>query len=116
MTRFDSSQSTTTMADSTPLPLEQLTIDAFRPLVGATFQMRPDAATAIPMQLVEAEAQPYGRPGFRTPFSLVFRAPMSTRLPQRIYAIEGAPLGTLECFLVPIGPDGQGMRYQAIFS
>jgi hypothetical protein len=36
-------------------------------------------------------------------------------LPQHIYALEHTSLGKLELFLVPIGPDERGMRYQAVF-
>jgi hypothetical protein len=37
-------------------------------------------------------------------------------LPQRIYRIEHATLGAFDLFLVPIGPDAQGLRYQAVFT
>lgn len=38
------------------------------------------------------------------------------RLPQATYRIENANLGVLEVFLVPIGPDESGMRYEATFN
>jgi hypothetical protein len=37
-------------------------------------------------------------------------------LPQRIYRLEHAALDPLEIFIVPIGPDAEGMRYQAVFT
>ena len=37
-------------------------------------------------------------------------------MPQLIYSLEHATLGTLEVFLVPVGPDAVGMRYDAVFS
>jgi len=42
----------------------------------------------------------------------------SSFLPQAIYTFEHDQLGTLQIFIVPIGPaaDGQGMRYEAIFA
>lgn len=52
----------------------------------------------------------------RQPFSLTFRGPSNPVLAQRIYALENETLGTLEIFLVPIGPDKQGMQYEAVFS
>jgi hypothetical protein len=54
--------------------------------------------------------------GRRRPFSLIFRGPTAPVLPQRIYRLESASLGTLEIFLVPIGPDAAGLRYEAIFT
>jgi hypothetical protein len=42
--------------------------------------------------------------------------PTAPILPQRIYAVEHTSLGSLELFLVPLQPDGDGARYQVIFS
>jgi hypothetical protein len=52
----------------------------------------------------------------RTPFSLVFRGPLQPLLAQRIYRVEHDSMGTFELFLVPIGPDGVGMCYEAVFT
>jgi hypothetical protein len=37
-------------------------------------------------------------------------------LPQAIYQLEHDRMGTMDIFLVPIGPDGQGMGYEAVFN
>lgn len=52
----------------------------------------------------------------RQAFSLTFRGPNEPVLPQRIYAVENQTLGTMEIFLVPVGPDKIGMQYEAVFS
>jgi hypothetical protein len=52
----------------------------------------------------------------REPFALVFRGSAERVLAQGTHALEHDALGTLEIFLVPIGPDGEGMRYEAVFS
>jgi len=52
----------------------------------------------------------------RRPFSLEFRAPTEQTFPQRIYRMEHPELSSFELFLVPIGPDERGMRYEAIFT
>ena len=49
-------------------------------------------------------------------FSLVFRGPRDRALPQQIHRLKHAALGEIEIFLVPIGPDGVGMRYEAVFN
>jgi hypothetical protein len=54
--------------------------------------------------------------GRRRTFSLVFRGPRDPALPQKIHSLNHAALGVLQIFLVPIGPDGVGMRYEAIFN
>jgi hypothetical protein len=36
--------------------------------------------------------------------------------PQGIYRLELPERGHAELFVVPIGPDGDGMRYEAVFN
>jgi hypothetical protein len=52
----------------------------------------------------------------RAPFSLTFRCPKARLFPQRIYRVDHEEMGSLEIFLVPIGPDETGMRYEAVFA
>ena len=54
--------------------------------------------------------------GGRRPFSLIYRGPLTPILPQRIYPVEHPELGTLELFLVPVGPEQGGMQYEAVFT
>jgi len=101
--------------------LDQFTLDTFSPLLGQTFSLIADGANALPLELVEAtDLQSSGRAPAahdrRAPFSLVFRGPSTPVAPQRIYPLEHPSIGHVELFLVPIGPDGQGMRYEAIFT
>ena len=50
------------------------------------------------------------------PFSAVFRGGPGSPADQKIYTLENEDLGRMELFLVPIGPDEVGMRYEAIFN
>lgn len=52
----------------------------------------------------------------RVPFSAQFRGPRSPWARQHTYRLQNATLGELEIFLVPLGPDQQGMIYEAVFS
>jgi hypothetical protein len=52
----------------------------------------------------------------RRPFSIIFRGPADQILPQRTYRVEHEAMGSLDVFLVPIGPDDRGMRYEAVFT
>ena len=84
---------------------------------GERFRIHLDDATSFEAELVEVTA--LGEPrteGARAPFSLVFRAPAGDLVPQRIYRVEHGELGSFEIFLVPIGPDEVGMRYEAVFA
>jgi hypothetical protein len=96
--------------------LEDFTIDTFRPRLGERFCLV--AEPVLEVDLVEAETvgERAIEPSGRVPFSLVFRGPLDPVLPQRIYRFENDALGAFDLFIVPIGPDEAGMRYQAVFS
>lgn len=97
--------------------LEDLAYSDFFERVGEEFRV---AAGEAVVTLVLSEVTDLARrenPGpRRQPFSLVFRGPLRPLLAQRIWPLEHPALGRLEIFLVPIGPDATGMRYEAIFN
>jgi hypothetical protein len=71
----------------------------------------PDLAT---LRLVKVDpARKGGRAGGA--FSLLFTAPSGPWLPQAIYPVQHPTLGTMEIFLVPVGPESGGNGYQAVF-
>jgi hypothetical protein len=41
---------------------------------------------------------------------------MQPVLPQRIYHLEHPEVGGFDLFLVPVGPNAQGMQYEAVFT
>ena len=101
--------------------LESLTVETFQSRVGETFRIRSRPDTEIPAELIEA--RPLGESGRATrvskrriPFALSFRTSLSPVLPQRIYEVVHGEMGSYEIFLVPVGPDGKGMVYEAIFT
>jgi hypothetical protein len=100
-----------------PRDLAALGLADFAACVGERFGVQVDGRS-LELALLEAEALAPAapRPGGRRPFSLVFRGPRAPVLPQRVYRLESARLGALEIFLVPIGPDDAGLRYEAIFA
>jgi hypothetical protein len=67
-------------------------------------------------ELISAEAYGGRAGGSRQPFSIVFRGPSQPVLAQMTYRIEHAVLGSFDLFIVPIGPDEAGMRYEAVFA
>ncbi len=95
--------------------LDLLTIAAFAPCLGEVFQARADGL-ALDLTLIEVKAlrSRTGQP--REPFTLLFRGPLAPLLPQRIHSLHHDALGALEIFLVPIGPDETGQRYEAVFN
>ncbi|HEY4095926.1 MAG TPA: hypothetical protein VGM33_10465 [Baekduia sp.] len=100
--------------------LARLTVATFAPAVGETFVLVDDDAGRLDLELLDArthapDAPPVDATGVRSPFSLTFRGPREPLLPQRIRRLEHAAVGPLELFLVPIGQDATGTRYQAVF-
>jgi hypothetical protein len=95
--------------------LDGLSIAAFAPLVGQAFTTAGHGPS-VELALVSAQALGAAPSGHREPFSLVFRGPIAPLLQQRTYALLHEALGTLEIFIVPIGPDRQGQLYEAIFA
>jgi len=49
-------------------------------------------------------------------FSIFFTGPAQPILPQRTYSLSHDAMGTFDLFLVPIKPDGEGSRYEAVFN
>src|SRR3954465_7596348 len=98
---------------STP-DLATLRIDDFAPHLDAVFDMQLPAG-AVPLKLVKVDpVGDSGRAGGA--FSLLFTAHEGPRLVQAIYPVMHPALGTMEIFLVPIGPLAGGNGYQAIFT
>lgn len=99
---------------------QRWTIEQFEPQQATRFQWHAAAWGVRPLELIEVKRLGASRvgntPAVRAPFSLIFRDSTADALPQSIYRLEHDQLGTLEIFLVPIGPDEQGMRYQAVFT
>lgn len=52
----------------------------------------------------------------RDAFSILLQSKAEQILPQQIYRLQHATMGELDIFLVPIGQDENGVRYEAVFS
>jgi hypothetical protein len=99
--------------------LDWLTCDLFAHRVGELFDVSVGEGPPVPVELVEATEST--EPGGKGPdgqerhqFSLVFRG--MPGLPQGTYSLAHAELGELKLFLVPMGPDAEGMQYEAAFA
>lgn len=98
--------------------LDHLAKDDFDPHVGEEFALELDDET-LPLELLSSQALTADtvESAARGPFSLIFRSPGEQRhAPQQVYTVRHPELGALEIFLVPLGPDDDGMRYEAVFS
>jgi hypothetical protein len=94
--------------------LAKLHIDDFAAHVDSLFELQA-ADGVVPLKLAKVEpAGNSGRPGGA--FSLMFAGPKGASLPQAIYPVGHPTLGTMDIFLVPVGPLDDGNGYQAIFA
>ena len=96
--------------------LESLTCTTFARHLGERFVLHVDESATLEAELVAAKELGEGSSEQRAPFSIVFRVNEGDALPQRIYPLEHEQLGRLEIFLVPIGRDEKGTRYEAVFT
>ena len=49
-------------------------------------------------------------------FSAIFRGPLERPFGQGMYPTSHAQMGQVELFLVPVGREADGMRYEAVFN
>ncbi|HYX22551.1 MAG TPA: hypothetical protein VFC23_00225 [Thermoanaerobaculia bacterium] len=98
--------------------LQDLTPASFEAHLGSPLHIHYGGAAPLEAVL-QAVRRHEPHPGPRAePFSVYLRSPRQGALPQAIYRVEHPALGTLELFLVPIGPDPKlgGMVYEAVFN
>ena len=75
-----------------------------------------DHSESLQLTEVERIATTQTAAGDISAFSIVLRSSNQNVLPQQIYQLSNATLGELQIFIVPIGADDTGVRYEAIFS
>jgi hypothetical protein len=104
-----------------PVPLATFSIDMFKGRLGQSFHIHHGPKRASDLELIEV-TDLTSRAGAgvthyeRAPFSLLFRGPSDLVLQQQIFKLEHEGIGSFELFLVPLGPDAKGTRYEAIFT
>lgn len=96
--------------------LENFTIDTFRPLVGRAFRVIVDERQYMPAELLTVTPWGDTSDGKRQPFTLTFRADAGYNIPQGTYLIDAEGVEPFPLFLVPQKPEGDGSRYEAVFS
>jgi hypothetical protein len=97
---------------------DAFTIERFLPHVGEVFHVILAEGQEVPVLLSEISrlVSDGDRRRTRVPFSLLFHAPRDVWLEQQVYRLVNPGMEPFECFLVPIGPDQNGMRFEAIYT
>jgi len=102
-----------------PVPLAELRYATFVSLLHSRFRVHGGPSGMAEIELVEATAHSSGpetAPTQAGTFSLVFAGPRHPFLPQRTYRFEHEKIGAFDLFIVPIGEDQNGFRYEAVFN
>ena len=97
-----------------PLALDTIGGADFTPLVGTAFRARAFRGDdPVEVALILESVEIHGDP---RPFSLCFLGPGAAPLEQSMYPLAHESLGEADIFLVPIGADAEGRRYEAVFA
>lgn len=107
------------MHDREPADLAQLDLATCRARTGEDFRLEADVVPPIVLRLEEAaptRRDPAGEPADGRPFSLLFRGPTAPVLGQGMHDLDNPNLSLPGIFLVPLGPEGDGQLYQAVFN
>jgi hypothetical protein len=95
-------------------PVAELSVEDFEARDGEIFRLMA-GGQAFELKLVEVRRLGDAlRSGGA--FALLFISPPGPILRQATYPIEHPALGTLELFIVPLGPKDGANRYEAIFT
>jgi hypothetical protein len=99
------------------LNLAAVTPATFEAHLETVFEIEDGADGPLALSLASVTRFPE-RPGsVRTePFALLFVGPGAPRLTQGIHRLVHPDLGSMDVFLVPIGPQGSGLAYEAVFN
>ena len=94
---------------------KQLSHEDFANRVGERFTARGAEDARLDLTLTDVDVVGEAPEGHRVPFSLKFRDESQDHVPQQTHDVEHEQLGQLQIVLVPLGPDAEGMRYEAVF-
>jgi hypothetical protein len=95
--------------------LDRISKEDFEPLVGQKVKVyRDESGSDLEVKEVVATRSP--SPRATEPFRIVLRSRDGWVATQGMFRIEHPVLGELELFVVPIGPDGEGLCYEIIFN
>ncbi len=95
-----------------------VTKQTFEQLQDKTFNIAFNPETQLACQLIEVKGinshtLEQGQP---EPFSLVFETPGDLVFEQNTYLVKNIDIEEFPLFLVPIGADEKGVRYEAVFT
>lgn len=82
------------------------------------FRVLAEAPLPIDLTLVSVtprRIEPHEQAGMER-FSAVFMGPKEIFLPQQTYRVSHPDMGEFDIFLVALGPEPEGFRYEAVYN
>jgi hypothetical protein len=96
--------------------LDTMTKDSWSHYIDEKFQVDTGSSGSFVMKLAAVSGYGQRQGGNREAYSLMFCGPLQPVLPQHIYRVGNESIGEVDIFLVPIGPQADGMGYEAVFT
>lgn len=96
--------------------LNTLTVTDFEPHLNTVFQLHYGNGEMLEVTLIEAKARGMDAPERRQGFSLLLQSTINDYLQQGIYHITHEVVEPMDLFIVPVGANQTGMRYEIIFN
>lgn len=86
--------------------------------LNTNFRVNVDAPKPVELKLIEVKGyeSKFNEQSGLERFSVFFSGPADSFLPQNTYAFTHEKMGQFDIFLVPIGRDEPGYRYEAVFN
>ena len=98
--------------------LAEISHEDFESFLNDVFSVKIEDETGAEVELIQVKV--FGDPDpdakTRQPFSLLFRGPKELEFPQQMFQLENPKFGKIAMFLVPVGPDEEGILYDATFN
>ena len=94
------------------------TEEQFKQYLNTPFRLQVNAPKPIDLTLVGVESRPSDsaeEQGMER-FSVYFSSPLEFLLPQSTYRLAHPEMGEFDVFLVAIGQDPDGYRYEAVYN
>lgn len=98
--------------------MAELTEQEFRQHLFTKFQIPAEDHDPVELELVEVTRYrgDDSEEGGMERFSVFFIGPSNIELPQYTYPLHHPELGVCDIFLVPVGLEEKGYRYEAVFN
>jgi hypothetical protein len=94
--------------------LEKINPTMLAEYVGASFEVVDDPARTFTLTL--SGVVEHVKTEQEETFSLFFHGPPDPFMPQAIHKLKNERMGEVSLFLVPVGQDREGFRYESVFN